>query len=89
VREFDNTVTARIIAANQLAKLEHSIRERLPMTAGETIPIVSPMGKRLRELEARGTVEDFRPGLKRLEIVVKWKERRGMRSVKLSSLVAR
>ena len=89
VRELDNAVTAKIIAANQLAKLEHSIREDLPVTAGEKIPIVSPMGERLRELEASGRMEDFRPGLKRLEIVVKWKERRGMRSVKLCSLVAR
>ncbi len=89
VREFDNAVTARIIAANQLAKLEHSIREDLPMTAGEKIPIVSPMGERLRDFQTWGRMEDFRPGLKRLEVVVKWKERRGMKSVKLCSLVAR
>lgn len=89
VRELDNAVTARIIAANQLAKLEHSVREGLPITAGEKIPIVSSMGERLHELEASGRMEDVRPGLKRLEVVVKWKERRGMRSVKLCSLVAR
>lgn len=89
VREFDNAVTARIIAANHLAKLEHSIREGIPVTPGEEIPIASPMGERLRDFEGWGKIEQFRPGLERVEVVVKWKERRGMKSVKLRSLVAR
>ncbi len=89
VREFDNAVTARIIAGNQLAKIEHSIRKGEPPAEGKTIPVVSPMGERLRDFEGWGTIEDLRPDLKRIEVVVKWKERGGMRSVKLSSLVAR
>ncbi len=89
VREFDNTVTARIIAENQLAKLEHSVREGIPTTAGEEIPIASPMGERLRDFEGWGRIEEFRPSVRRVEVVVNWKERRGMKSVKLRSLVAR
>jgi len=89
VREFDRAVTARIIAANQLVKLKHSMREGIPVAEGEKLPTDSLMAGGLRDFEGWTKVEDFRDGLKQIEAVVNWKEKGGMRSVRLRSLVAR
>lgn len=88
VRELDRAVTARIIAANQLAALEHLIRSGVSAPEKEQLAVDSPMAGRLRDFEGWTKVEDFREGLKQIEVVVNWKERGGMRSIRLRSLVA-
>jgi type II secretory pathway pseudopilin PulG len=89
LREFDNAVTAKIIAANHLAQLKHGVHEGTAPATGERLNAVSPMAERLPGFTGWGEVKDVRDGLKQIEVVVKWKERGGVRTVRLRSLVAR
>jgi len=89
LKEYDRAVTARIIAANHLAHLKHAVRESTPPPTRERVSASSPMAERLPAFEGWGEVHDVRDGLKQIEVVVKWKERGGVRTVRLRSLVAR
>jgi type II secretory pathway pseudopilin PulG len=88
LREFDRAVTARIIAANKLAAVKHLIRSGMAAAEKEQLAADSPMAERLRDFEGWAKVEDFREGLKQVEVVINWKERGGTRSIRLRSLVA-
>jgi type II secretory pathway pseudopilin PulG len=88
VRELDRAVTARIIASNQLATLKHAIRSGMPVAEKERLAADSPTAERLRDFEGWSMLENFRGGLKQVEVVINWKERGGTRSIRLRSLVA-
>jgi type II secretory pathway pseudopilin PulG len=86
--ELDRAVTARIIAANKLAGIKDAIRSGAPVPENGVSEADSSMAERLRNFESWARVEEFREGLKQVEVVINWKERGGMRSIRLRSLVA-
>ena len=88
VRKFDRAVTARIIAANRLAALKHLVRTGTPVAEKEPLEADSVMAERLRGFQGWARVENFREGLKQIEVIVNWEERGGTRSVELRALVA-
>lgn len=87
-REFDRSVTARIIAANRLAALKHLIHTGTAVAEREPLAADSVMVERLRGFQGWATVKNFREGLKQIEVTVNWRERGGTRSVELRALVA-